>query len=402
MRGPVGMKTGKVALGAVLVVAVAAVGVLAAAGGAAATSGAVDASPASSVGAHLGAIPASGSIVVVHRGGGRDWLWSVDPITKSATQLIGLPLLYRPNRVEASPDARRLAYLSTTLTPGPTVTVYDTQTGALSTWSLAARGVKWVDSLAWVSNTKLLVTGRATRTRYPFADRVYQLNAVTGASLRFAGLWGTETTVAPAGAHPGRLVFVRFIDGGPVLSRPHWHWVIERLYRLTLATGAKPHLIGSVKYTTGSNIRYYQDPRLSPDGVYLVTVDNGGTNPIERCTVRWAATGKALKTVDTLGGGDALPTWSGQDDQVAFVVTLPGDSTRSPILFIYTASTRALHHSAMLDSLGVTSLGWSSNTSLAYSLRGLADDDGELWMVDPASLSSPTDLGVGSLPVFMH
>ena len=114
----------------------------------------------------------------------------------------------------------RLAYLSVTL--GPTVTVYDTQTGTLSHRSLAARGVRFVDSFAWVSSTKLLVAGRAKSRNsfYPVADRIYVLNAVTGASHLFAGLTGTEPTVAPAAA---RLVYVRLGIGGPVprSTSPH-------------------------------------------------------------------------------------------------------------------------------------------------------------------------------------
>ena len=135
-------------------------------------------------------VPASGSLVVVRRSAGQDSLWSVDPVTKSASKLVSLP--FRPARVAQAPDGRRLAYLPTT--SGPKVYVYDTQTGTLVSRSLAARGVKVVDSLTWLTSTKLLVAGKATSgfAFYPFADRLYVLNAVTGARL------GSAASPAPS------------------------------------------------------------------------------------------------------------------------------------------------------------------------------------------------------------
>ena len=405
MRDLVGARTGRAARGAVLVAALAVVIVLAVAGAAGATSGAVAASPAGGAGTQLGAAPASGSIVVVRRSGGHDSLWSVDPVAKTAAQLIALPSLYRPARVEASPGGVRLAYLS--MTPGPTVTVYDTQTGTLSSWSLAARGVKWVDSLAWVSNTKLLVAGRAKHTAYPFTDRVYQLNAVTGASRRFAGLSGTEPTVATAGFGPERLVFVRLSLGARVASGSPSRWVFERLYRLTLVGGAKPHQIGFVKYPSGYDIRRFHDPRLSPTGGFLITSTTGSDISV-RYTVRSATTGKALRTVDTTLMGSDETAWGRFGvPRVAFWGTPVTESDSTMRLFVYNTATRSLTRSAALSNEVVGGLSWwTSNTDalLAYSTFGsgaYSPDGAELWTVDPAALSSPTDQGAGGLPVFM-
>ena len=161
--------------------------------------------PSVSAAAPDAAVPAAGSIVVVRRIAGQDSLWSVDPVSTTATQLVDLP--FRPARVERSPGAARIAYLP--MTAGPKVYVYDTRTGMLRRWSLAARGVKVVDSVAWLSSTRLLVAGKSTRgyAFYPFADRLYVLNAVTGAVEPASGRCsGTEPTVAPAAARSSSCV----------------------------------------------------------------------------------------------------------------------------------------------------------------------------------------------------
>ena len=407
MRSLGGLRADRVVLAVALGVALARAVLLATAGAAGATDGSVVASPASAPITHLGAAAPAGSIVAVRPGRGPDSLWSIDPLTASATQLVALPPSYRPSArpscVAVSPGAVRLAYLTFTL--GPTVTVYDTQTGALSTWSLAARGVKYVDSLAWASSTRLLVAGRAGHrlSFFPVSDRIYSLNAVTGASHLFAGLSGTEPTVAPAVA---RLVYVHLRISGPVPRRylPSWnrgaHWVVERLYSLRLVNGAKPRLIASARYISGPFVRRFQDPQLSPDGAYLMTLADDLPNLNPHYTVRSAVSGKARTTI-ALYSSDLLPTWSSRGDQVAFAGTQLDDRSRSVTLFVCSAPTRAMHHSAALDSTSATGLGWSSDGgSLAYSLQGRGEAE-ELFTVDPATLSLSTDLGSGSLPVFM-
>ena len=399
MRRLVGLRPGRAALGAALGAVLAVVVVLAAAGAAGATGGAAAAAPPVAPAAHLGAVPASGSIVVVRRSGGHDSLWSVDPVTTTATELVALP--FRPARVELAPGGRLLAFLS--MAAVPKVVVYDTHTGTLHTWSLAARGVKVVDSLAWVSSTKLLVAGKPTHgfAFYPYTDRLYVLNAVTGASRRFGTLAGTEPTVTPSKA---LLVYVRFIAGGRVAKGSPVHWVVERLYRLKLAAGAKPHLIGSAKYPNAYDIRRFFEPRLARDGAYLIT-STTGSDPTVRYIVRASVTGKAVTKVDTMVGHTTA--WSSLGDQVAFWGMPPADEGSTTVLYVYHTAEKSLSHSSKLSNVAVTGLGWSSDDALlAYSLIGtgsadFAPDLSELWTLDPASLAAPTDLGAGGLPVFM-
>jgi Tol biopolymer transport system component len=343
---------------------------------------------------------ASGDIVVVRRSANQDSLWSVDPATKSAVQLVTLP--FRPARVAQAPDGRRLAYLPTTA--GPKVYVFDTQTRALVSRSLAARGVKVIDSLTWLSSTKLLVAGKTTAglAIYPFADRLYVLNALTGSSIRFRGLAGTEPSVAPTGT---LLAFVRFSDGGRISSGSPLRWVVERLYRLKLTAGTTPHLIAKAKYPNDLDIRRFNDPRLSHGGSYLITSTTGSDISVSYM-VRSSATGHALQTVKTALAGTEATAWSNHGNRVAFWTMPLADNTDTTRLLVYKPATDALSHTAKLSKVAVTGFAWSSNdAALAYSVRGLSspNDVAELWTIDPTTLSLPAaiDLGEGSMPVFM-
>jgi len=401
MRDVVGRRAGRTALGAGLGAALIVAIALLCSAGAAGASAPAAAAPAGATSAHLGLIvPASGSVVVVRRSAGQDSLWSVDPVTATPTQLVNLP--FRPTRVEQSPGGRRLAYLPSTA--GPKVYVYDTRTGTLVRRSLAARGVKVVDSLTWLSSTKLLVAGKSTRgvAFYPFADRLYVLNAVTGASARYRALSGTEPSVAPAA---GRLVYVHFSEGGRVASGSSARWITERLYRIKLAAGAKPHLLASVKYADDVGIRLFHDPRLSPSGAYVITSTTGSDISVNY-RVRSAATGKVRRTVSTELLGNDVTAWSNQGDRVALWSMPLADNTNTTQLLVYNPAGNVLRGSAKLSKVVVTGLAWSSNGDvLACSVRGFTspDDAAELWTIAPASLSSsvPTDLGAGSMPVFV-
>ena len=401
MRDPVGPKASRSALGAAAAALAVAVALLLFATAAAASSGpATAAAPATASTTHFGiVVPASGDIVAVRRSAGRDSLWSVDPATTAASQLVILP--FRPASVAQSPGGRRLAYLP--MSAGPKVYVYDTKTGALVSRSLAARGVKVVDSLTWLTATKLLVAGKATAGRafYPFADRLYVLDAVTGASSRFRKLSGTEPSVAPAGT---LLVYVRLSDGGPVSSGSSMRFVIERLYRLKLAAGTTPHLLATAKYPDGLDIRRFHDPRLSARGSYLISSTTGSDISVSYM-VRAAANGAVRRTVRTALAGNAATAWSNHGNQVAFWSMPLADNTDTTRLLIYSPVGDLLRHSDKLSKVAVTGLAWSSSDALlAYGLRGFTtlDDVAELWTIDPAtlSLSSAKDLGAGSLPVF--
>ena len=122
--------------------------------------------------------------------------------------------------------------------------------------------------------------------------------------------------------------------------------------------------------------------------------------------VRSSTTGHPLRTIKTaLAGGEAT-AWSNHDSRVAFWSMPLADDTNTTRLLVYDPTVDILRHSAKLSKVAVTGFAWSSSDALlSYSLRGLdsPDDVAELWMIDPTTLSlaSATDLGAGSMPVFM-
>ncbi len=346
-----------------------------------------------------GATPAPGTVLVVRRSAGKDSLWSVDPVTKAASELLSLP--FRPERVAQSPGGARLAYLPTTA--GSYVYVYMTTTGALHRWSLAAQGVRGLDSLAWLSSTKLLVAGKSGRgyAFYPYTDRLYALSVTSGKASRYRDLAGTEPTVSRSGT---RLVFVRFTRGGRVASGSPLHWVTEQLFRLKLAPDAKRQLLLSGRYADGYDIRLFNDPSLSADGRYLITSTTASDISVSYM-VRSATTGKSLGTIHTELAGHDASAWNNAGERVAYW-TMTGSSSLASMLHVYNATSASRVLSSTLPSVAVSGFAWSPNDGLlTYSLRGLAsaDDQGELWTIDPSTLSgaSATDLGAGGLPVFV-
>ena len=206
---------------------------------------------------------------MVRREGGRDALWSVASAGGAATRLVGLS--FRPVRVEASSDGAKLALLPST--QGPRVFVYDIAAGTLKRLSLAPRGVKQVDAITWLSNSRLLVSGsRAPTGSYALNDRLYVIDVASGKSAWFRKLQGTEPSVA---AQAPRLVYVRLTDAGPDPHLPGVRLVNEKLLSLRLVSGSVPRVIAGARVTVGFDIRAFHDPRVSPDGRSVITSTTG-------------------------------------------------------------------------------------------------------------------------------
>lgn len=357
---------------------------------------AIGATPGAGATTPTAAAPA-GSIVVVRREAGRDALWRVAPADGAATKLVDLT--FRPSRVEASPDGARVALLPTALGAG--VYVCDVANATVKALSLAPRGVRRVDSLTWLSPTRLLVAGSASATRvaYPFNDRLYSLNVVTGASASFRDLRGTEPSAAPAAA---RLVYVRLVDAGPAPNQPGARLVSERLVSLRLASGTTPRVIARTRYVDQLDIRGYRDPRVSPGGRFVITSTTGSDVSV-RYAVRWVTTGNALFTKATTLAGRNATAWRPQGGKVAFWGMPPAGSMTKTRLYVYDVSARKLTATAPFSNVAVTGISWSPGTQIAFALRGLmaADDVATLWTVDPAVAASAAQLGAGSLPVWL-
>ena len=93
--------------------------------------------------------------------------------------------------------------------------------------------------------------------------------------------------------------------------------------------------------------------------------------------------------------------WSHTGDRVAFW-GIPGPHTD---LFVYDTALKSLAHGSATsgDAVNVTGIAWAPDDSLlAYAVNSWQGADrGHLWTIDPALSAAPTDLGSGSLPVWL-
>ena len=340
----------------------------------------------------------AGSIVVVRRVGTQDSLWSVDPVTTTATKLIDLP--FRPSRLLASPDDGKIALLPAAV--GGKVYVFYIVLAKLAPLSFASLGVRQIDGLTWLSATKLLVSGSrsARQTMYPFTDRLYTATTTPGKPAAFRSLKGTDPSAAPGAK---LIVYERFRDGGKVAGNPGTRFVLESLVRLKLAAGGKPHVIGHVRYVDSLDILRYRDPNVSPDGKYVVTSTTGSDISVSYM-VRRASTGAAVRTFHTTLLGRDATAWSNTGDKVAFWGVPPTGTFTNAYLYVFDPGLKKLTHSAPITNVAVTGFAWAPGDSLlAYALQtpGQHPDKGHLWTIGPGLSGTPTDLGDGSLPVWL-
>lgn len=352
------------------------------------------ASPAAAAPKPLTASSSSGSIVVVRRANRRDSLWAISPTGSSAVKLINLP--FRPARLLASPGDTKIAILPASV--GGRVYIYYRQSAKLSPLSFVARGVKKIDGMTWLSSTRLLVSGslRASRALFPLADRLYVINTTLGKPAAFRHLKGTEPSAAPGAK---LLVYARLRDGGPVPGGgPGTRFVDESLIRLKLVAGSKPHVIAHGRYVNEPG-RLFHDPDVSPDAKFVVTSTSESDTGVSYM-VRYVASGRAVRTTRTSVSSRDVTAWSHADDKLAFW-GIPSFDTD---LYIYDTASKTLAHGAPMANMSVSGLAWAPDDSLvAYSVRAWNQDDdqGHLWTIGMGLSGTPTDLGPGSLPVWL-
>jgi hypothetical protein len=364
------------------------------AGGAASPQAVVSAAPVTA--SHLGL--ATGSIIVVRRVGTQDSLWSVSPVPTSALKLIDLP--FRPARLLASPDNTKIAILPAAV--GGKVYVFYVALAKLAPLSFTSQGVKRIDGMTWLSATRLLVSGsgNAKETIYPLSDKLYAVTTTSGKPAAFRRLRGTEPSAAPAAK---LLVYVRMRDGGPVSGNPGARFVVESLIRLKLVSGSTPHVIARARYTNDLDIRRFHDPGVSPDAKYVVTSTTGSDISVSYM-VRKAATGATVHKLNTALAGRDETAWSHAGDKVAFWGVPPIGPMTNTYLYTYDTGAKKLKHGKPIANMGVTGIAWAPDDSLvAYALHSpsQADDQAHLWTAVPGASSTPTDLGAGSLPVWL-
>jgi hypothetical protein len=340
---------------------------------------------------------ATGTIIVVKRAGTQDSLWSVSPAGAGATKLIDLP--FRPGRMVGSPDHGKIAILPS---PGRArIYVYDVAGAKLTALSFAPRGVRRIDGLTWLSSARILVSAtKSSRvTKYPLTDRLYTITTTGGKPVAFRGLRGTEPSAAPGAA---RLLYVRLRDGGTAAD-PRSRMVVEDLMSLRLAPGSKPHVVKHARYTDSLDIRRFRDPDVSPDGKYVVSSTTGSDVSVTYA-VRRVASGRLVRAKNTTLGPRDRTAWSHGSSKVAFWGMPPSGNMQSAALYVYDVASTKIRSDGPFTKVAVTGLAWAPDDSLlAYALRPRSGgvDKGHLWTIEPGMSATPTDLGEGSLPVWV-
>ena len=331
--------------------------------------------------------------------GTQDSLWSVAPTTTVATKLVDLP--FRPARLLASPDDTKIAILPAAV--GSKVYVFYLGLAKLAPLSFTSLGVRQIDGMTWLSATKLLVSGSrsARQTMYPFTDRLYTATTTPGKAAAFRALRGTDPSAAPGAK---LLVYERFRDGGKVTGNPGTRFVLESLIRLKLVAGSKPHVIGHVRYVDSLDILRFRDPDVSPDGKYVVTSTTGSDisgvlHGAPRC---YGSDGPCLPHHARRPRRDGLEQHAATRSPSG-ACRRPGSFTDT-YLYVFDPGLKKLTHSKPHHErgrhrlcLGARRLSAGLRAANARSARrpGSPVDD------RPGLSSTPTDLGDGSLPVWL-
>ena len=341
---------------------------------------------------------ATGSIIVVRRAATQDSLWSVSPAGAAAVKLIDLS--FRPARMVGSPDAGKIAILPS---PGRAkIYVYDIAGAKLAALSFATLGVRRIDGLTWLSSTKILVSGTTSArvTNYPLADKLYSITTTGGKPVAFRRLRGTEPSAAQGAA---RLLYVRFRDAGPSAADPQTRLVVEDLMSLRLAPGSKPQIVRHARYSDSFDIRRFRDPDVSADGKYVASSTTGSDVSVTYA-VRRVATGKLVRAKRTTLGPRDRTAWSHDSGRVAFWGMPPAGNMQTAALYVCDVSSTKITSDGPFSKVAVTGLAWAPDDSLlAYAMRARRGgvDNGHLWTIDPGTSATPTDLGKGSLPVWV-
>ena len=105
----------------------------------------------------------------------------------------------------------------------------------------------------------------------------------------------------------------------------------------------------------------------------------------------------------TLGPRDRT-AWSHGSARVAFWGMPPSGNMQTAALYVLDVASRKITSDGPFSKVAVTGLAWAPDDSLlAYALRARSGgvDNGHLWTIDPGTSATPTDLGEGSLPVWV-
>jgi hypothetical protein len=337
--------------------------------------------------------PVVESVLVARRAGDHDALWLLSPLGGTPTAAGELP--GAAGSVAVSPDGANVAYLPAN--GGPRVWVGYGPLGP-KTISLAGAGVRRVDSLTWIDDHRLLVSGATGASAGYYQDRLFLVNVTTGKTASFRDLRGTEPSAAPA---VGKVVYVRLTVVRPGTAANGNTPTIRESLRVVRVAGGTGRTVLAETYRLFADHRSFARPRLSPDGKWLLTGQTGSDVSVTYA-VRDSGIGYPLLTIST----GALLSQSGWNaaGRAAFGGTPNLTTMDEACVWVYDADggTLARTPAGLLPHMMVTDLAWSAAGDLAAGARS--------WNVSPQTrhvfalpgdLTTAIDLGTGRLPVWV-
>jgi hypothetical protein len=341
---------------------------------------------------------APGSLVLAARGAsGHDTLWLLPPAGGSATAAGVLPGL--AGAVAVAPDGQNVAYLP--------------RSGAPHVWigygplaprniSLTAAGVRKVDSLTWITNAKLLVSGVKTGNYVdPYKDRLFVVNASTGKVSAFRDLRGTEPSAAPG---IGKVAYVTLTELEPGTSRNgHSPLVKESLRVLRLDGHGGGRTVSSERYRIFAAYRAMSQPKLSPSGKWVLT---GSTGSDVQVTYALRDMEMGIPFLSVFAPAlQAEAGWDASGGRTAFAGTPAPLVQGEACVWVYDTATGTLTRTpgGLLPDLMVSSLAWSPGGDLVAGAWdwGVSSSTNHVVVV-AGDLASATDLGKGRLPVWVQ
>ena len=235
-------------------------------------------------------VPVVESVLVARSAGDHDALWLLSPLDGTPTAAGDLP--GKAGSVAVSPDGANVAYLPAN--GGPRVWVGYGPLGP-KTISLAAAGVRRVDSFTWIDDHRLVVSGATRASAGYYQDRLFLVNVTTGKTASFRDLRGTEPSAAPA---VGKVAYVRLTIVKPGTAANRNVPTIRESLRVVGVAGGTGRTVIAETYRLYADHRSFAKPRLSPDGKWLLTGQTGSDVSVTY-TIRDSGIGYPLLTIST-------------------------------------------------------------------------------------------------------
>jgi hypothetical protein len=337
-------------------------------------------------------VPVAESVLVVRGAGDHDALWMLSPLDGTPTAAGELP--GKAGSVAVSSDAANVAYLPANGAPRVWVGY-----GPLGprTVSLAALSVKRTDSFCWIDDHRLLVAGATARNASLRLDRLYLVNAATGAARSFRGLTGAEPSAAPG---VGKVAYVRFALVAPgTQANGDAPTIRESLKLLNLSRPGAGRTVFSEQYQLFADHRAFSQPQVSPDATWFLTGETGSDVRVTYSVRdRWGYPMLSVFTPALQAGAG----WDASGRRTAFAGVV-GNFDTAACVWVYDVGSGSLLRSSsgVVPATLIDSLAWSPSGQLVANAYGVNGATVRHNLVLTGGLTTCTDIGAGRLPVWV-